>query len=316
MLALIQAQGGVEDAAQDAAQHTEAPATFADMAQSGWSRLTDGDITGDDMLFLWSAVGWPIVKAILLLLIVLFLSRWAKRIVVGASRKAKIDETLARFFGNLARWGMLLLGLLAILNTFGVQTTSFAAVIAAAGFAIGMALSGTLGNFAAGIMLLIFRPFRVGDVISAGGVSGKVEAIDLFTTVFNTPDNRRLIVPNSAIWDGNIENATFHERRRVDVSVGTAYEADIDKTREVLMKAATQVQGRLQDEDPVVYLSELGGSSIDWAVRVWAPTSDYWAVKERLTRDIKVALDEAGIGIPYPQMDVHLRRVDQPGAPA
>lgn len=316
MLALIQAQGGVEDAAQDVAQNTEAPATFADMAQSGWSRLTDGDITGDDMLFLWSAVGWPIVKAILLLIIVLFLARWAKRIVVGASRKAKIDETLARFFGNLARWGMLLLGLLAILNTFGVQTTSFAAVIAAAGFAIGMALSGTLGNFAAGIMLLIFRPFRVGDVISAGGVSGKVEAIDLFTTVFDTPDNRRLIVPNSAIWDGNIENATFHERRRVDVSVGTAYEADIDKTREVLMKAATQVQGRLQDEDPVVYLSELGGSSIDWAVRVWAPTSDYWAVKERLTRDIKVALDEAGIGIPYPQMDVHLRRVDQPGAPA
>ncbi len=280
------------------------------------SRFTDGDISPDDWGFLWTSIGWPMVKAIILLMVVFFIAGWARKIVGGAARKAKVEETLARFFGQLARWGVLLLGVLAVLQTFGVQTTSFAAVIAAAGFAVGMALSGTLGNFASGIMLLIFRPFKVGDVVSAGGVTGKVNTIDLFTTIFDTPDNRRLIVPNSAIWDGNIENVTFHDKRRVDVAVGTAYDADIDKTREVLMAAASAVQGRLSSDDPVVYLSELGGSSIDWSVRVWSSTADYWGIREQLTRDIKVALDGAGIGIPFPQMDVHMQRIDQPGAPA
>ncbi len=294
---------------------SDATSDLGDKAQSLWGAFTDGDISGADLGLLWETLGWPLAKAVILILVMLFVASWARKIIGGAARKAHVEETLARFFGQIARWAIIVLGVLAILQTFGIETTSFAAVIAATGFAIGMALSGMLGNFASGIMLLIFRPFKVGDFIRAGGVSGTVDTIDLFMTTFHTSDNRRLIVPNSAIWDGNIENVTFHETRRVDVKVGTTYEADIDKTREVLIEAARNVEGRWVEKDPVAYLDELGGSSLDWTVKIWSPTSEYWEVKERLTQDVKVALDKAGIGIPYPQMDVHMRRVDQPGGP-
>ncbi len=270
------------------------------------ARMTDGDITSQDWSLLWSDVGWPLTKAVILIIAMFLIAGWAKRLVTGACSKAKIDITLAKFFGNMLRWGVLLLGGLAILKTFGVDTTSFAAVVAAMGFALGMALSGTLGNFAAGVMLLIFRPFKVGDVVSAGGTTGKIEEVGMFCTTFDTPDNRRIIVPNGGIYGSTIENISHHETRRVDVAVGTDYSADLDTTREVLTAAATAVAGRLASEPPVIYLSELGGSSIDWSVRVWANAPDYWAVREQLTRDIKIALDDAGIGIPYPQRDVHI----------
>ncbi len=297
-----------ESVADDAvAAITEGPETSIDQATEGAiSRFTDGDVSSDDLMYAWNNVGLPIVKAIVLVIAVLIISGWVRKLVLGITRKAKVDETLARFFGNMSKYVVMVLGGLAILSTFGVDTTSFAAVIAAAGFAIGLALSGLLGNFSAGIMLLIFRPFKVGDVVNAGGITGKVEAIELFTTVFDTPDNRRIVVPNGTIFGGNIETITFHDTRRVDVAVGTDYPADIDETRRVLEKAAAEVEGGLSDPGPVVYLSELGGSSIDWAVRVWSKTEDYWAVRERLTRNIKVALDEANIGIPFPQMDVHI----------
>lgn len=270
------------------------------------SRFTDGDITKADWIALWTDLGWPIVKVLILIVAVFMIGGWAKRFVTGVTRKAKVDETLARFFGTLARYAILILGGLAILSTFGVNTTSFAAVIAAAGFALGMALSGTLGNFASGVMLLIFRPFKVDDVVNAAGITGKVFEIGMFSTTFDTPDNRRIIVPNGSIYGDTIENITHHSTRRVDVAVGTDYSADLDKTREVLTAAASAVKGRLSDQDPVIYLKELGGSSIDWSVRVWANTADYWAVREQLTRDVKVALDNADIGIPFPQRDVHI----------
>ncbi|MEM9167367.1 MAG: mechanosensitive ion channel domain-containing protein [Planctomycetota bacterium] len=295
------------DAGADAAEIAGDEAAPVNEAMEGAiSRFTDGDVSGDDLSYLWTNVGFPVVKAIVLIIAVLIVSGWVRKLVLGVTRKANVDETLARFFGNMAKYIVMVLGGLAILSTLGVDTTSFAAVIAAAGFAIGLALSGLLGNFSAGIMLLIFRPFKVGDVVNAGGITGKVHAIELFTTVFDTPDNRRIVVPNGTIFGGNIETITFHDTRRVDVAVGTDYPADIDETRRVLEKAAASVEGGLNDPAPVVYLNELGGSSIDWAVRVWSNTADYWAVKERLTRDIKVALDEANIGIPFPQMDVHI----------
>jgi len=267
--------------------------------------VMDG-ISGDEMMSLWSGYGLPTVKAIVLIIIVLIVSKWVRNAILKVTRKGKVDETLARFFANMGKYAVMLLGGLAILGMFGVDTTSFAALIAAMGFAVGMAMSGLLGNFAAGIMLLIFRPFKIGDVICAGGVTGKVQAIELFSTVFDTFDNRRIIVPNGSIFDGTIENITHHPTRRVDVAVGTDYSADLDKTRAVLEKAAASTTGVMADPAPVVYLSELGGSSIDWAIRVWSKTEDYWAVREQVTRDIKVALDEAGIGIPFPQMDVHI----------
>ena len=277
--------------------------------------ILDGDVTRSDLMALWNSIGWPVTKAIVLILLMFFIAGWARRLVQGGCSKARIDITLSKFFGNVSRWIVLLLGGVAILKTFGIDTTSFAAVIAALGFAVGMALSGTLGNFASGVMLLVFRPFKVGDVVSAGGVTGKIDEIGMFSTAFDTVDNRRIIVPNSEVYGTTIENVTFHSMRRVDVAVGTDYGADIDKTREVLQAAAGAVNGRLQDRDVVVYLGELGGSSIDWSVRVWVETADYWAVREQLTRDIKVALDNANIGIPFPQMDVHLDRTDVSDTP-
>ena len=231
---------------------------------------------------------------------------WIGGAVRKACDKAKIDVTLGKFFAKAARWIILIMVVLACLGMFGVETTSFAAVLAAAGFAVGMALQGTLSNFAAGVMLLIFRPFKVGDVVCVAGHTGKVNEIELFTTTMDTPDNRRLILPNGAIFGASIENVTFHDKRRVDVAVGVDYSADIDKTRAVLTEAATGVTGRLQDEDPMVILAELGASSVDWSVRVWSKTADFFAVKEALTEAIKKALDQAEIGIPFPQMDVHV----------
>jgi small conductance mechanosensitive channel len=256
-----------------------------------------------------------VVGALALLLITIWVAAWVRRVTTRALGRSGMDETLTRFTSQMARYGVLILGGLAVLSVFGISVASFAAILAAAGFAIGLALQGTLGNFSAGAMLLIFRPFKVGDVVSVAGITGKVVEIDLFTTQFDTPDNRRLVVPNGAIFGSTIENVTFHPTRRVDVDVGTDYGADLRVTRSVLEKVAADIEGVLPDPEPQVYLKQLGGSSIDWAVRAWALTPDYWAVRERLTQAIKEALDEAEIGIPFPQMDVHLDSVTAPAPP-
>lgn len=247
-----------------------------------------------------------VLGAIVLIIATFVVAGWAGRAARKAVDRSKLDPTLSQFFASLARYAVLVLGGLAVLSVFGISVASFAAILAAAGFAVGLALQGTLSHFAAGVMLLLFRPFKVGDVVSVGGVTGKVDAIGLFTTTLDTVDNRRLIVPNGEISGSTIENITHHPTRRVDVNVGTDYGADLRATRAVLEGVAGSVEGGLADPAPQVYLLELGGSSIDWAVRVWAKTEDYWAVRERLTGDIKVALDAQSIGIPFPQMDVHL----------
>ena len=235
---------------------------------------------------------------------------WVARIIRAACGKANIEVTLAHFFGKLGRWAVLVVGAVVILGKFGIETSSFAAILAAMGFAIGMAMQGTLGNFAAGVMLLIFRPFKVGDVINAGGVVGKVNMIDLFSTVVDTPDNRRIIVPNGSIFSGTIENVSFHSTRRIEVAVGTDYNADLDTVREVLDKAAAKISTRIEDPGHQIVLASLGDSCIDWKVRVWCNSSDYWGCMEETTRAIKYALDEASIGIPYPQMDIHLDKLE------
>ena len=245
--------------------------------------------------------------ALLFLIVAWIVAGWARRVAWRMLVDATdIDDTLGIFVSNAVRWAILTMALLAALGMFGIQTTSFAAVIGAAGLAIGLAFQGTLSNIASGVMLLIFRPFGVNDVINAAGITGKVQEIGLFTTTFDTPDNRRIFEPNSLIFGGSIENVAHHPTRRVDVAVGTDYSADLDATRAVLEGAIATVDGVLQDPEWQVYLAELGASSIDWKVRVWAETDDYWAVREALTRAVKVELDKAGIGIPFPQMDVHL----------
>ncbi|HZW09347.1 MAG TPA: mechanosensitive ion channel family protein [Phycisphaerales bacterium] len=279
---------------------------LAARADSVWTAWTDGRMNADDFLVPWTTFGWPLVQALLLVVVVLLLARWARQFVTRAALRARVETTLARFFGNIARWVILVLGAVTILQTFGVEATSFAAAIAAVGFAIGMALSGTLGNLAAGIMLLISRPFRVGDTVSAAGVAGVVDEIGLFTTTFDTVDKRRIIVPNGKIFGDIIENVTFHKVRRIEVPVGTAYGADVDATRAVLERAVRSVQGAEHDPPPQVVLSGLGASSVDWKLQVWARNAVYGDVQQRLIRDAKLALDQAGIGIPFPQRDVHV----------
>jgi len=247
-----------------------------------------------------------VIGVIVIMLIAWIIASWASRTAAKGLKKASIDLTLSKFIAKMIRWAILLMAVLGCLGLFGVDVTSFAVVLGAAGFAIGMAFQGSLSNFAAGVMLLVFRPFKVGDVVRVAGETGKVNEIELFTTTLDTPDNRRLILPNSTIFGAVIENVSHHATRRVDVSVGTDYTADLDHTREILNKAAFSVEGILKDPEPVIFLSELGGSSIDWSVRVWSNAADYWAIKEALTRAVKIELDNANIGIPFPQMDVHL----------
>lgn len=299
-----------QEVAEQAADGTTGQEIAENPVVSGFgqfvNKVSEGDFGADTWLLFWDSVGWPIVQALVLIILVFLVAGWVSKMTGKAVRKAKVEETLARFLANIARYIVLIAGGIAILGTLGVETTSFAAVLAAVGFAIGMAMSGMLGNIASGIMLLLFRPFKVGDVVDAAGVKGKIFEIGLFTTAFDTFDNRRIIVPNNEIFGGNIENVSHHATRRVDVAVGTEYSADIDKTREVLMAAAKGTENTLSDPEHVVYLNELGGSSINWAVRVWVNSGDYWAVKEQLTRNVKYALDEAEIGIPFPQMDIHI----------
>lgn len=245
-----------------------------------------------------------------LLFVGFLIANWAGRVMTRSLQRSKLDLTLAKFFGRAARWGVLLLVALTALSLFGIQTSSFAVVLGAAGLAIGLAFQGTLSNFASGVMLLIFRPFKVGDAVAVAGVKGVIDEIQLFTTTLDTFDNRRFIIPNSSIFGSTIENMSHHDTRRVEVSVGTDYAADLGKTRSVLEEVARSVEGALETPESAVMLDSLGDSCINWSVRVWTRTSDFFAVRQALTRDIKNELDSAGVGIPYPQMDVHMDKAN------
>lgn len=223
--------------------------------------------------------------------------------------KAKLEATLTLFFTQAARWFVLVLTGLSVLSLFGVETTSLAAVIGAGSLAIGLAWQGALSNFAAGIMLLVFRPYRVGDMVNVNGTLGRVKELELFTTTMDTVDNRRFIVPNASIFGSTIENISHHQHRRVDVAVGVSYQADIDHTRVVLQEAVSSVAGVLADPEPVIYLVELGSSTVNWSVRAWASTVDYWPIRDQLTRAVKIHLDAAGVQIAFPQLHVHLEQI-------
>jgi small conductance mechanosensitive channel len=274
--------------------------------------LSNGDLSalvtiGDRFLL-------PVLSALLILIVAYFLSSFISRLASQPITR-RVDETLGRFIGKLVFYSIMTFTLLGILGMFGISVASFAAVIAAAGFAIGLAFQGTLSNFAAGILLLVFRPFKVGDVVSAGGITGKVYEIDLFSTTFDTPDNRRIIVPNSQIYGNTIENITFHQHRRVDVHVGVEYRAGIDETRAALTSAAESLRARLIDEEGrgyQVYLLELADSSVNWVIRFWTTAGDFWEVKELLTAAVKESLESQNISIPFPQMELHLNTANAP----
>jgi len=267
-------------------------------------RLTD--LSGQEWIYVAEHYGLRAGLVILLMIAAWTFSGWASALVRKGLTRVKFDETLTKFIARMVRWLILLLVALACLSKFGVETTSFAALLGAAGLAVGLAFQGTLSNFAAGGMLLIFRPYKVGDAVNTAGVLGTVNEIALFTTEIDTFDGRRIIVPNSAIYGSVIENVWYHPRRRVEVEVGVSYEADIDTTRKILEEAIQSVPQFVEDPEPAVVLNNLGASSVDWVVRAWAFKADFLDSKQALIRAVKMGLDQAGIGIPYPQMDVHL----------
>ncbi len=280
-------------------------------AQQAVMDLLRGDVTG--VVELASTYLIPAALALLAIFIGYLVANYVSRIISHPVCR-RVDETLGKFVGRVVFYSILISVVGATLSQVGVKMGGLAAVLAAAGFAIGLAFQGTLSNFAAGVLLLVFRPFKVGDMVNAAGVMGKVNEIDLFTTTLDTPDNRRIIVPNSSISGGTIENISFHKHRRVEVLVGVEYAADLQRTRDALQRAvdhlaAETVQG--PDRGASVILAGLGSSSVDWKVRMWVKTPDFFKCTELLTSRVKTELDVAGVQIPFPQMDVHLHRVDR-----
>lgn len=242
---------------------------------------------------------FKVVMALAILIAGVWITRWLAAAVNRFARKhERIDNTLAAFFASIVRYGLLAFVLIAVLDQFGVQTTQIVAVLGAATLAIGLALQGTLTNFASGVMLLIFRPFKVGDHVKVAGIDGVVEAIDLFTCEFKSPDNRRLIVPNNAIFGATIDNITHFPERRVDVNVSSPYDSDLDATRAALERALSRVPGALSEPEPEVFLAGLGSSTVNWQLRVWCTREDYWAVFQATVREAKIQLEDTRIQTP------------------
>ena len=226
-----------------------------------------------------------------------------KKIMKGITKvmsKKDYDISLQKFLLNLINWILKILLIIAILGKLGVETTSFAAILAAAGLAIGMALQGSLGNFAGGVLIMIFKPIKIGDLIEAQGELGVVKEIEIFTTKLVTPTNKEVIIPNGALSNGNITNYTTEGMLRVDLTIGVSYDADIKQTKDVLMNVLTSHPKVLKDPAPAVTVSELADSSVNFAVRPWCTTDDYWDVYFDITENAKLALDKEGIEIPYP----------------
>lgn len=220
--------------------------------------------------------------------------------------KAEVEETLAIFLRTVIYYILIAAVVIAALGQAGVNVTSFLAVLGAAGLAIGLALKDSLSNFAAGVLLILFKIFKKGDVVTAGGETGKVTAIKIFYTVLTTPDNKEITIPNSGVLSGSITNVTANDTRRVDLVMGIGYEDDISKAKELLTKIVTEDPRVLKDPAPQVEVSELADSSVNFVVRPWCKTEDYWGVYFAVTEKVKILFDQEGISIPYPQTDVHL----------
>lgn len=253
--------------------------------------------------------GLDIIGALLILVLGWIAAGWARRATEKALKRSKnIDATLQRFFGSLVRYAVIIFTILATLQQFGVQTTSFLAVIGAAGLAIGLALQGTLSNVAAGVMLMIFRPFKIDDFIDGGGVTGTVVDMTLFTTELKTADGVFIVAPNSDLWGKAITNFSRNPTRRVQIVMGIDYDDNIDNAIETAKSVVAGESLVLADPEPTYTVGELADSSVNIYVRVWVNTADYWTVFFNLNKGIKEACDAAGITIPFPQRTIHIER--------
>ncbi len=263
-----------------------------------WNKLIDLGIV----------YGLKILGALAIFVFGKWIAKALTRVVKKAMEHAKVEATLVSFVGSMVYILLMIVVILAALNNLGVNTTSFVAVMGAAGLAIGLALQGTLSNVGAAVLLILFRPFKVGDFVEAGGTAGVVEEINMFSTIFKTGDNKVVIVPNSSVIGGNIVNYSAKETRRVDWTFGIGYDDDLKlakKTLEEILKADERIHS---DPTPFVAVSELADSSVNFVCRAWVDTPDYWGVYFDTTEKVKLVFDEKGISIPYPQMDVHLEQ--------
>lgn len=255
-------------------------------------------------------LGMEYLPKVLLALVTLVVGLWVIGGITKLLRRTmearQVDPTLVPFLSNLTNWIMKAALVISVVSILGIETTSFVAVLGAAGLAVGLALQGSLQNFAGGVLLLIFRPYKVGDLIEAQDKLGEVLEIQIFTTVLLSPENRRIILPNGAVSNGTITNLSAEGHVRVDCTVGVAYDADLKKSKEVLTEMVRANPKVLADPAPIIAVSELGDSSVNLAVRPYAKPEDYWDVFFEVTEGCKLALDAAGISIPFPQRDVHL----------
>lgn len=250
--------------------------------------------------------GLKVLGAIAIFVIGRWIARLLSRMAGRTMTRAKTEATLVSFVEHFSYSALLVFVILAALNCAGVNITSFAAVVAAAGLAIGLALQGALSNFAAGFLMMIFRPIHVGDYVEVGGAAGTVKEIQIFNTILNSPDNVRIVVPNAQVTGGNIKNYTVNGTRRVDMVFGVSYEDDLKQAREVIEKVLAADERILKEPAPQVAVAELGDSSVNFVVRPWVNGADYWSVKFDITEKVKVALEDHGLSIPFPQRDVHL----------
>ncbi|MCL1040674.1 mechanosensitive ion channel family protein [Shewanella marisflavi] len=251
--------------------------------------------------------GLKVVFAIIIFIIGKYLANVAKKLTTKLMNKRKIDKTVVSFVANMAWALVFVFTVIATLGQIGVQTASLVAVIGAAGLAVGLALQGSLSNFASGVLMVLFRPCRVGDYIEAAGIAGTVDEITIFSTKLRTPDNKVIVAPNSSIMNGTITNYSAMETRRIDLVIGVSYDADLKQTKEVLKHVLDNNAYILKDPAYTVALTELADSSVNFVVRPWVKGSDYWPARFEILEQIKLALDENNIGIPYPQMDIYVK---------
>jgi len=250
--------------------------------------------------------GLKVIAAVVVFVVGRWIAKGLTKFAEKVMNKRRVDTTIVSFVANMTYIALLVFVVLAALGQLGIQTTSFIAVIGAAGLAIGLALQGSLANFAAGFLMIIFRPFKVGDYIEGAGVGGTVEVIQIFTTQLKTPDNKTVIIPNASLTAGNITNYSAKGTRRVDLVFGIGYGDDIDHAKKVIMDVLAKEERILKDPATTIGVVELADSSVNFAVRPWVKADDYWNVYFNLTENIKKSFDAQGISIPFPQRDVHM----------
>ena len=275
------------------------------------------EITGFDWAGLWTTVqgagiefGMKTVVAIVIFVVGRMDASMLKKGLRKLMQAQEVDKILETFVSNLVYWTVMIFVIIAAINQIGVQTTSLIAVMGAAGLAVGLALQGSLSNFAAGVLIVMFRPYRVGDFVEAAGIAGVVEQVQILTTILRTGDNKRIIVPNSQIMGSIITNYSANDKRRIDMVFGVSYSDDLDKVRANLEELIAADERILKDPAPVIAVSELADSSVNFIVRPWVATADYWAVFWDLTEAVKKRFDREGISIPFPQQDVYIHKVD------